>query len=167
MTLHVLEGVDWRLPDRLGVAPHGSGASSGKGELFGNGTLRWATNMEHRSRLLRRAPALVMALGILAAGAAFAHSEQEATFPVDGAVLSVAPDVVSMTFDTPIRVTMIRLTGATGGTFELERSDGMEPVTEFRATPPPLPAGVYIVEWRGLSADGHPVKGRFSFEIAR
>ena len=123
--------------------------------------------MKHCSRVLLRAPAIVMALGMFAAGAAFAHSEQEATIPADGAVLSDPPEVVGMSFDAPIRITTVRLFDATGNAFALERSDEMEPVVEFRATPSPLPKGLYTVEWRGLSADGHPVKGRFSFEIAR
>ena len=81
-------------------------------------------------------------------------------------MLAAGPDVVSMSFDEPMRITMIGLTSEAGDTFELERSDAMEPVTEFRATPPPLPKGLYTVEWRGLSSDGHPMQGRFSFEVA-
>ncbi len=94
------------------------------------------------------APALVAVLALLAgAGApALAHTEQEATFPQDGAILELAPDVVSVTFDAPMRITSIRLTSEAGGAFELERSDAMEPATEFRATPPPLPEGRYTVE---------------------
>ena len=62
---------------------------------------------------------------------------------------------------------MIRLTNEAGDTFELERSDDMRPVTDFRATPALLPNGRYTVEWPGLSADGHAMKGRFSFEVAQ
>ena len=107
------------------------------------------------------------AIALLAVGTAFAHSRTEGSFPEDGAFLSVSPDVVSLSFDTPTRITMIRLTGEAGDTFELRHSHAMEPVTEFRATPPPLPNGRYLVEWRGLAADGHPLRGRFSFEVAR
>ena len=125
-------------------------------------------NMMRRHRFLAYATALFAALVFLAGGAtpARAHTKQETTFPEDGAVLGAAPDVVSMTFSAPMRITAILLTSETGGTFELERTDAMAPVTEFRATPPPLPKGRYTVEWRGLSSDGHPMKGRFSFEVA-
>lgn len=109
---------------------------------------------------------MLVALVMSIPGEIHAHSKQETTFPEDGAVLAAAPDVVSMTFDEPMRITMISLTGEAGGTFDLERSDAMEPVTEFRATPPLLPKGRYTVEWRGLSSDGHPMQGRFSFEVA-
>ena len=125
--------------------------------------------MKHGNERVRRGTtALVPALMALATGAAVAHSKQEVTFPEDGAVLRAPPDVVSMRFDAPMRITLIHLTSeATGGEFELDRSDDMRPVTDFRATPPVLPNGRYTVEWRGLSSDGHPMKCRFSFEVAQ
>ena len=123
---------------------------------------------KHRDKRIHSGPAFVPVLTVLATGAAFAHSKQEVTFPADGAVLSASPDVVSMRFDMPMRVTVIELTSdTTGGTFELARSDGMRPVTDFRATPPVLPHDRYIVEWRGLSTDGHAMQCRFSFEVAK
>ena len=123
--------------------------------------------MKHCDKRIHCGPAFVSVLTILATGAAFAHSKQEVTFPADGAVLSVSPDVVSMRFDMPMRVAVIQLTSeTTGGTFEFVRSDGMRPVTDFRATPPVLPNDRYTVEWRGLSPDGHAMKCRFSFEVA-
>ena len=123
--------------------------------------------MKHGDKHMHRGSALLPVLMVLATGAAFAHSKQEVTVPEDGAVLSAPPDVVSMAFDMPMRITVISLTSEIGDTFELERSDAMQPVTDFRATPPPLPNGRYSVEWRGLSADGHPMKCRFSFEVAQ
>lgn len=123
--------------------------------------------MRHRGKRVRYASAVMAAVMIVAAAAAFAHSKQEVTFPHDGAVLAAPPDVVSIAFDAPMRITVIQLTSEAGDTFGLERSDDMRPVTDFRATPPMLPNGRYTVEWRGLSADGHPMKGRFSFEVAQ
>ena len=128
---------------------------------------------KHRDKRIHSGPAFVSVLAVLAAGAAFAHtafahSKQEVTFPADGAVLSASPDVVSMRFDTPMRITMIELASeTTGDTFQLVRTDDMQPVTDFRATPPTLPNDRYTVEWRGLSTDGHAMKCRFSFEVAQ
>ena len=123
--------------------------------------------MWHCNHRTQRAPSIVAAVMIVVAGAAFAHSKQEVTVPHDGAVLAAPPEVVSIAFDAPMRITVIHLTSEAGDTFELERSDDMRPVTDFRAIPPVLPNGRYTVEWRGLSADGHAMKGRFSFEVAR
>ena len=123
--------------------------------------------MRGHCAILARALAGLALLGLVTAGEALAHSRAEKTLPEDGAVLSVAPEVISISFDRPMRITALRLTSATGDAFELEGPDASTPLTELRAVSPPLPEGRYVVEWRGLSADGHPVKGRFSFEIAR
>ena len=123
--------------------------------------------MKHNNEHIHRAPALLSVLMILATGAAFAHTKQEVTFPEDGAVLAAPPDVVAMTFDMPMRITVISLTSDAGDAFDLERTDGMQPVTEFQATPHLLPNGRFSVEWRGLSADGHPMQCRFTFEVAQ
>lgn len=103
------------------------------------------------------------ALGL--AGHALAHSEKKTTTPADGAVLKAAPETIAMIFDSPMRLTMIRLTDADGTEFDVDRTDGMAPVTEFEARPAALAPGTYTVEWRGLAADGHPMEGSFSFRI--
>lgn len=117
----------------------------------------------------RKTPAIAafaIAAAILWAPAGLAHSTKENTTPSDGAVLPVAPDLIAMTFDHPMRITMVRLTDADGNEFEITRSDGAAPVTVFRAAPAALGAGTYTVEWRGLAGDGHAMKGSFAFEIA-
>ena len=111
------------------------------------------------------AAAAVAAFALSLAGAAAAHSRPETTAPADGEVVAAAPAVIAISFDKPMRVTTIELTGADGEAFALGRTDEMAPVTRFEATPPPLPAGHYTVTWRGLSEDGHAMSGRFSFEV--
>ncbi|ARE42406.1 Copper resistance protein (plasmid) [Rhodovulum sp. P5] len=96
----------------------------------------------------------------------FAHSQKEATYPADGASLNAAPEVIAITFDSPMRLTLFRLTDGNGSEIDVTRTDGMQPVTEFEAMPASLSTGTYDVEWRGLSGDGHPMKGSFSFTIA-
>lgn len=67
-----------------------------------------------------------------------AHSK---TQPPDGAVLQAAPETVGMTFDRPMRITLITLRDAAGGEHGLTRCDGMALVTDFEAEPADLPAG--------------------------
>ena len=100
--------------------------------------------------------------GIAATGA-WAHSKSK-TEPEDGATVETLSEVV-MRFDRPMRVTLVRLTRG-GEPVEVERNVGMVPVTEFVATPASGEPGAYTVEWRGLSADGHPMNGTFSFTVA-
>lgn len=113
---------------------------------------------------LPQAAMLVLTLA-LSAGNAIAHSKGEATQPADGAVLEASPEVIGMTFDMPMRVTLLSLTDQDAAEHELTRTDNMQPVSEFVAAPAVLPAGQYKVEWRGLAGDGHPMQGTFSFEI--
>lgn len=102
----------------------------------------------------------------LSGGLALAHSENESTTPADGAILDAAPEVLAMTFDQPMRLTLVRLTDADGAEVEVTRTDDMAPVTEFEAAPAEMGPGDYTLEWRGLSSDGHPMDGSFSFQIA-
>ena len=122
-------------------------------------------------RNLLSLPAFVAVVALACAfatiGTATAHSRNEATIPADGATLAKAPDVIVMTFNRPIRITMVELTNSDGEAISLERSDGMEPVTRLEAIPPPLSAGSYSVRWRGLAGDGHPVSGGFTFAVQR
>ena len=105
------------------------------------------------------------AFALSLAGPAAAHSRPETTAPADGEVVAAAPEVIAISFDKPMRITIIELTGANGEAFALERTDEMAPVTRFEAAPPDLPAGRYTVDWRGLSEDGHAMSGRFTFEV--
>lgn len=111
--------------------------------------------------------AAILAIALILGGQnADAHSKKEGTQPADGAVLEMSPSEIAMRFDMPMRVTLISLTDQDGAAHDLTRTDNMQPVSEFSATPPVLPAGQYTVEWRGLAADGHPMQGAFSFEIS-
>lgn len=93
-----------------------------------------------------------------------AHSKSEETTPVNMSSVTEV-DQIEIRFDDPMRVTAIALTGPDGEA-EIERQTGLEPTTEFIATPKgPLAPGNYQVEWRGLSSDGHPMEGAFSFEV--
>jgi methionine-rich copper-binding protein CopC len=101
---------------------------------------------------------------VLAPALAFAHASKTKTTPADEATLASAPAAIKIAFDTPVRVTMVRLTNAAGERYEVDYTRG-QPGTEFTATPADLPPGGYTVEWRGLSHDGHATSGTFSFTI--
>lgn len=112
-----------------------------------------------------RLKSIALAALILLPGNAFGHSKAEQTTPGNNETVQ-AVEVVEIRFDDPMRVTAVSLTGP-GGDVEINRETGLEPVTEFRATPSAtMGAGVYTVDWRGLAADGHPMQGSFTFTIA-
>ena len=115
---------------------------------------------------LRPTTALLVLALAFGAGQVDAHSIKEATSPADGSVIAASPDAISMTFDMPLRVTLITLTDQTGAEYALARSDNMQSVSDFTAQPPELSAGQYKITWRGLATDGHPMQGEFGFEIS-
>lgn len=97
---------------------------------------------------------------------ALAHSTQETTVPMDGADVREVTELV-LRFDQPMRITRIALSGS-DGEIGLSSDMGTNAVTEYVATPEGAVApGEYEVEWRGLSADGHPMQGGYSFTVGR
>lgn len=109
---------------------------------------------------------MVVAAFVLLAGAstAAAHSVLLRTTPASGSQVPSAPDSVVLTFNEMPRgrFSAIHVVGPDG-----KRHDS-GPVRVVNDTVTELlggsrPAGGYVVDWRVISADGHPVSGQFSF----
>lgn len=116
---------------------------------------------------LRSLSMMVMLVAMIGLAAPIrAHSEKEGTTPADGALLTESPEMIHMVFNTPMRITMVRLVGADGAELPIARGTGLEPSLEFHAEPGLLAPGGYTVQWRGLASDGHAMQGSFSFELA-
>ena len=95
----------------------------------------------------------------------FGHSKAEHTTPGNNTTVETV-EMIEIRFDDPMRVIAISLKGPDGDV-AIVRETGLDPVTEFRATPEgAMGAGVYQFDWRGLAADGHPMQGSFSFRVA-
>ncbi|UWQ22087.1 copper resistance CopC family protein [Jannaschia sp. W003] len=114
--------------------------------------------------MIRLAALLALAL----AGGAHAHSKSVTT-PADGAIVAEAPEI-ALDFDMPMRVIAFTLLrggeGEEGVEVETESESGMASVTRYLAVPAEaLEPGPYRVEWRGMSADGHPMQGGFAFAV--
>ncbi|MFI7633327.1 copper resistance protein CopC [Nonomuraea sp. NPDC049400] len=113
----------------------------------------------------------VLLLAFAAAGvaqpAAQAHNVLVSSDPKDGATLSAAPSQVTLVFDQAVRqgYAQVGVTGADGSSW----ADGSAVVAAERVSVrvKPLPAGgSYVVGYRILSADGHPVTGRITFTLS-
>jgi len=109
--------------------------------------------------------ALVVTLLMSAVAPSSAHSRKETTVPADGASLTEPPSVIAMEFDAPMRITAVSLVNGAGETIGFKATTGPRAVTRYEATPPALGPGDYVVEWRGLADDGHPMQGRFAFTV--
>ena len=111
--------------------------------------------------------ALLAAVLLGGAGPALAHARLLATEPAPGAVVAARLEWIVLTFDAPTRLTMLRLTSAGGKEIGTKATAASRFRTRHEAVPEALPDGRYTVRWRGLSADGHVMKGTFAFEVAR
>ncbi|WP_196279377.1 copper resistance CopC/CopD family protein [Catellatospora vulcania] len=119
----------------------------------------------------RRAGSAVLALlagllGVLAAASpAYAHATLLGTDPVDGAVLPKAPAQVTLTFNEPVAVRpgAVRLLDAQGTQVSAEARS--VDTTVVLTVPPAAADGTYLVSYRVISADDHPISGGFSFSV--
>jgi methionine-rich copper-binding protein CopC len=104
------------------------------------------------------------ALLLAAAGPAAAHSVLLSTAPSRGGSVASAPDKVVLTFNEMPqgKFSDIHVTGPDGrrrdsGPVQVVDDNVGEQLAGTR------PAGKYVVDWRVVSADGHPVSGEFTF----
>lgn len=105
-------------------------------------------------------------LGLGSANLAWAHAILLGTDPPDGAVLPAAPDQITLTFNERVemRPGAIRLLDAAGN--DLAASSRVIDTRVVLTVPPGARAdGSYIVNWRIISADTHPVVGAFTFSV--
>jgi copper transport protein len=102
----------------------------------------------------------------LFASPAVAHAQLISMTPANGAQLTSPPTEVQMTFTESINLVDngIRLVDHVGATVPTPK-----PTVSGRTVtwpmPPDLPEGQYIITWRVVSADGHPVSGASSFGV--
>jgi copper transport protein len=108
-------------------------------------------------------------VGVLGAAAASAHAELLGSTPADGQRLASAPTEVVLSFTEPVTV-------PDSGLGVLDRAgqrvdDGSVGHPAGRSDQvriglrPRLPAGAYLVTWRVVSADAHPIQGGVSFTV--
>jgi copper transport protein len=102
------------------------------------------------------------------AGPADAHAVLESTTPNSSAVLPAQANVVTLHFDEPVTLLPngIRVLDPSGK--RVDRGDAGHPgnsadaQVSLRAG---LPNGTYLVDWRVVSADSHPIGGAYTFSI--
>ena len=94
-----------------------------------------------------------------------AHSPLISSSLADGDVLAAAPQAIKMKFRSTARLVRLALTGAQSGEVTLSEEHLMVEKHRHRVLLLAIAADEYEVRWRALSADGHLVKGSFSFTV--
>lgn len=108
-----------------------------------------------------------MALVVVAPSSpAAAHATLLSSDPADGSVLERQPEAISLQFSERVSVQAdgIRVVDASGDRVDrgAAAADGATATSPLRDD---LPDGTYVVSWRVVSADGHPVRGAFTFSV--
>jgi len=112
---------------------------------------------------------LLAVVALAAPAAASAHAYLIKTFPSASTILDTPPPDVALTFDEAVepRFAIISVTDKEGhqqATASPSRSPS-NPDTLVVPLKPHLPEGWYLVYWRAISVDGHPVQGAFTFAV--
>ena len=123
-----------------------------------------------RSGAQRSRALLLAVLGVVvalwSAAPAGAHADLISTTPSQGATVQQAPPVVVMTYSEGVAVSDggIRLLDPTGEV--VPRTKATADGSEVRIEVPELShEGTYTVDWKAVSADGHPIRGAWTFNL--
>jgi len=113
--------------------------------------------------------ALSIPLIAISASPANAHTSLELSTPSDNQSIEFMPAELSASFDE----NLIEIEGEVVNTLELEGADGTKyvlsaatiagPTVSASAGDGEYPAGEYLLKYRVVSADGHPVTGEIRF----
>jgi copper transport protein len=106
-------------------------------------------------------------LVFIPAGPADAHATLLSSSPATGAVVEPSPAAIELTFDEPVRTVAdgFRLFDHSGAQQSLSGTAADETVRI--ELPADLGDGTFVVSWRVVSGDSHPVSGALTFAVGR
>jgi len=123
--------------------------------------------MTRRARIALLAGLLGGALALPAS--AGAHAYLVRTVPAASVILDSPPPNIQLTYDEPVepRFAIISVTDTAGHqqTAGPPQRSPADPDTLVVPLRPGLPEGWYLIYWRAISIDGHPVQGAFTYAV--
>ncbi|WP_125206467.1 MULTISPECIES: copper resistance CopC family protein [Isoptericola] len=147
-------------------APRPSPRSGGSGP-------DWTPVRKNRGRVVAAIVALAMlltaiggtAVSILGASSASAHDRLVSSDPADGAELDAPVDTLTLTFSAAIIPdgTQVRVSTPAA---EVDADVAVDGETVTATFDPPAEGGEHRVQWRAVSADGHPIEGELAYDVA-
>jgi copper resistance protein C len=107
-------------------------------------------------------------LSLSGAGAAFAHAQLSKAVPAVGGAVAAAPSEVTLNFSEKLEASFstVVIRDAVGkrvnkADSQVDKADR----TIMRVSVDPLTPGIYIVEWKALTADTHKTEGAYIFRV--
>src|SRR5262245_18990539 len=104
----------------------------------------------------------VLVAALVSPTGVFAHASLVRAEPADGAMLAETPKVLTLTFNEPVSVLVMRIVGPGGEVVTAPATAENNVVT---VTPPRLGQGSHVLSWRVVSGDGHPVGGSLLLSV--
>ncbi|MDQ1673192.1 MAG: copper transport protein [Frankiaceae bacterium] len=104
----------------------------------------------------------------LLAGPAEAHAVLESSDPASGVVLTQPGDAVTLHFDESVTLLPSGIRVLDGNGKRVDRGNAAHPGNSQDVRVglrDKLPNGSYLVDWRVVSADSHPIAGAFTFSV--
>ncbi|MCU1371256.1 MAG: Copper resistance protein CopC [Ilumatobacteraceae bacterium] len=110
----------------------------------------------------------ILVAAFIPASTASAHAELVATDPADGSVVEKAPAALTLQFseDVSLQPDGVRVLDGKGRRVDAgsASSEGSDVTAPLEGT---IADGTYAVAWRAVSADGHPIRGSYTFSVGR
>ena len=95
---------------------------------------------------------------------ALAHAKLELTIPAADSSIAAMPAQVMLHFNEAVKITALTIEKEGGkDKIDLKLPSAASSMVEAQA--PKLGAGVYLLNWRGLSDDGHVMSGTVRFTV--
>ena len=106
----------------------------------------------------------VLLAAVLMPGLALAHAKLELTIPAADSSIAAMPAQVMLHFSEAVKITAMTIEKE-GGTDKVELKAPAAASSMVQAQAPKLAAGKYLLNWRGLSDDGHVMSGTVHFTV--
>jgi copper transport protein len=120
-------------------------------------------------RLLRllAAAALAGTFVLTSAAPAGAHAVLQNTTPPSNGTVDRAPAQLTLSYSEAVEVSLgsVQVLNCSGGRVTIGAPHHGLKSSEVVASLPDLPPSLYVVRWRVISADAHPVQGAFYFRV--
>lgn len=106
-----------------------------------------------------------MALPLLMAATAEAHTSVREMSIAENAQLARAPESFTLVLSGPVGLANVTLTNGAGANVPLAFTPSREMAARHTIPLPALPPGIYTLSWRTIAHDGHAMPGAVHFTL--